>query len=104
MKTKHIVSGVAAALTVAAVGAAAQADKPGTARLTVVAPADMPFRTLGLKEPTFVGGRTFNNVAPGQYLVVQVPPVDSLQISCSDGELARHTLVAGDNVVCTYTR
>ena len=81
----------------------------------------MEFRTIGLNPAAFLvpagGSRTFQNVKPGTYVVVQAPPVGvrtqvgpdqweiegGLTIECSDGKPHQHDLLAGDDVVCTFT-
>jgi hypothetical protein len=81
------------------------ADRPvKTADLTINAPADMEFRSLGLNPDAWRGPRTFKSLPPGRVVVVQAPPVPGfLQIVCSDGEGNEHFLRAGDDVHCTFT-
>jgi len=77
---------------------------PRTARLRIVAPATMEFRTLGLPLGAFTGPHTFNRLQPGRYVVVQAPPVPGvLQVSCTNGQTMQQDLVAGDDVTCTFS-
>jgi hypothetical protein len=96
-----------AVLAVLGVGTAATtADAaPGRATLRFVAPANMHFVTIDLSPPAFTGSRTFNNLRPGVYTVVQAPPVAGvLRVSCSNGTgQQQQTLRAGDDVTCTYS-
>jgi hypothetical protein len=105
-------------LLVGALTLLAPAVETRHASLRIVAPDGMEFRTLGLSPGAFAGSRTFHNLAPGRYVVVQAPPVgvytqvgpgqwtveSGLTITCSDGVSGnQYDLAAGDNVVCTYT-
>lgn len=94
-----------------------------TARLTIRAQGSaMEFRSLGLPSPAFRlsagSSRTWKNLPPGTYVVVQAPPVGvatqvaenewsiegGLQISCSDGESSNeYVLTAGERLTCTFT-
>ena len=64
----------------------------------------MPFLTIGLSPGVFTGSRTFNNLKPGTYTVVQAPPVEGvLTVSCTNGGGRQQVLVAGDDVTCTFS-
>jgi len=88
---------------------------PQKATLTIraVAPGDpvgIEFRSLGLNPASFVvpndGKRTFSNLPPGRYVVVQAPPREgwSLQVQCSDGEsMNQYDLERGERLTCTFT-
>src|SRR5262245_61756153 len=93
---------ILALLAVVGFGSAAPtADAaPGRATLRIVAPAGMGFLTIGLSPPAFTGSRTFNNLKPGTYTVVQAPPLGGVSVSCTNGAGQRQTLHAGDDVTC----
>ena len=119
MRRLLLVAGLALAGCVAP---SAGATAPNT-RLTIRAQgAAMEFRTLGLPTPAFTlpagGSRTWKNLAPGTYVVVQAPPIGAatqvgenewtieggLQITCSDGvSMNEYELTAGERLTCTFT-
>lgn len=93
-----------------------------SARLSVsVEGVAMEFRTLGLNPAAFNlepgQSRTWQNLKPGTYVVVQAPPVGTytqlgpnewsvesdLTITCSDGSTHQHDLQAGDDISCSFT-
>ena len=75
------------------------------ARLRIVAPPDMPFRTLYLQPGAVNGSRSWT-LAPGNYVVVQAPPVaGTLTVRCTNGQNTYGTirLAAGADVTCTFS-
>ena len=100
---RRVLALVAAALVLLGGGLA---DAAGAkARLRVVAPADMPFRTLYLQPGAFNGSRSWT-LAPGYYVVVQAPPVAGvLTVRCTNGQntYGGITLRPGEDVTCTFS-
>src|SRR4051794_39436777 len=98
---------IIALLAVAGLGSAATtADAaPPRATLRIVAPSGMRFVTdSSLSPPTFSGSRTFKNLKPGTYTVIQAPPVPgSLAVSCTKSGPQQIVLTAGDDVTCTFS-
>jgi hypothetical protein len=94
------------AVGVLGVGSAATTAEaaPRRATLRIVAPAGMPFVTIGLSPPAFTGSRTFKNLKPGTYTVVQAPPIGGgVNLSCTNGGTETQVLLAGDDVTCTFS-
>ena len=82
------------------------ADAAGAkARLRIIAPADVPFRTLYLSPGAFNGSRSWV-LAPADVVVVQAPPVEGITMSCTNGQRVHGTihLRGGETVTCTFTR
>jgi len=78
-------------------------NKPTTATLVIDAPDTMSFLTLNFPHTTsFTGPQTFK-LPPGEYVVVQAPPVEFLRITCDDGSPFLHQLAAGQVVHCLYS-
>lgn len=102
-----LIAGLAAAI---ALTVSTQASAQDSARLRIEAiGADLEFRTLNLSPDSFVvpsgESRTFQNLKPDRYVVVQAPPTSgTLTVQCSDGvSNMEYDLQAGDDLTCTFT-
>jgi hypothetical protein len=116
-------AGALLALTAIVGSNAVIGNAASSARLTVIAAdATMEFRTLNLNPGAFTlaagGSRTWQNLKPGRYVVVQAPPLGmatqvgpnewtiegGTSIHCTDGTSSNeYHLEAGDDLTCTFT-
>ena len=106
---RRAVLALALAAVVSVMPSTSEAGSAGARLRIVAAGARMEFRTLNLKPTAFSltdgGSRTFKNLKPDTYVVVQAPPLPGgVNVQCSDGvSTTEYDLGAGDDLTCTFT-